>query len=356
MHFNNGSSSIKFILFVLLLLVLYSVLAYTQSSCSFADSNTDNIIDISELMQFIASWKAGNATLSELMSAISEWKYGCVSNILWQADHETGDLTQYVTSPNTRGGSFDTDCLRPNTDSADPKNEQSVLGRGVSQEFARSGIYSMKMTALIDQAKPACRQFRYLESSEDQSFTSHERNNPLYYSFWMYLPDFYEFNSWTNIVQFKTKTYPKDRTDAFWVLELRNRLNSTSDNTMYFMLRYKGLYPGPNQGGDNVTQHFYHSNIDHTLPANKWFNMQIYLKQSTNSPGDESNYDGQIVVWQDGIELYNMNNVATRYPDSWNSFSVNSYTATNSVLVNNIISNLVIFVDDMKISDEFIIE
>ena len=37
---------------------------------------------------------------------------GCGDPVLWFADHETGDLSQY-TAGDTYGGSFDSDCTRP---------------------------------------------------------------------------------------------------------------------------------------------------------------------------------------------------------------------------------------------------
>lgn len=64
------------------------------------------------------------------------------------------------------------------------------------------------------------------------------------------------------------------------------------------MLRYKGLYPEPHKGGSTGLKHYHHKLLDVTVPAGKWFNVQIYLKQSTNTAGKGSNYDGELTVWQ----------------------------------------------------------
>jgi hypothetical protein len=48
-----------------------------QSTCSPADTNTDGVVSITELMSYIGQWKAGNVLITELMTAIGEWKNGC---------------------------------------------------------------------------------------------------------------------------------------------------------------------------------------------------------------------------------------------------------------------------------------
>lgn len=49
------------------------------STCtSGADTNpTDNIVSMTELMSYIADWKAGSITMTKLMDTIDEWKNGC---------------------------------------------------------------------------------------------------------------------------------------------------------------------------------------------------------------------------------------------------------------------------------------
>ncbi len=47
------------------------------SLCSAADSNTNGVVDITELMSFIERWKDNEVSIVELMNGIGEWKNGC---------------------------------------------------------------------------------------------------------------------------------------------------------------------------------------------------------------------------------------------------------------------------------------
>jgi hypothetical protein len=264
---------------------------------------------------------------------------GCNDKLLWFADHETGDLSQY-TAGGTYGGSFDSDCVRPSNGVVSAP--QPVL----------RGKYAMKMTAPIAASKPGCRQFRYEESTDGHSSSANGKKLPLYYSLWLRFPAFYQVKDWTNVIQFKAKTFDKSKNDAFWVLELRNRKDSSGKDSMYFALRYKGLYPGPTSGEGTGLKLYHHGKLDVTVPADKWFNLIIFLSQSTNTVGQKSNYDGKLVVWQDGDEIYNKDKIATRYPDSWNEWSVNVYAPTNGIAVGGSNADFVVYVDDVKISDQ----
>jgi hypothetical protein len=214
------------------------------------------------------------------------------------------------------------------------------------------GQYAMQMTAQISASKPGCRQFRYEESSLGHSSSANSQANPLYYGIWLYFPQAYTVADWSNVVQFKSKTFSKDKNDAFWVLELRNRANSQGKQVMYFMLRYKGIYPGPRQGDPTGLKHYHHNLVDLAVPANQWFHLQLFHKQSTNSSGQGSNYDGQLIVWQDGVEIYNMNNIATRYPDSWSEWSINVYAPNNGILVQGSPADFTVVVDDVGIAKQ----
>ena len=48
-----------------------------SSSCGAADTNSNDIIEIGELINYISSWKAGTVTIGNLITAIGEWKNGC---------------------------------------------------------------------------------------------------------------------------------------------------------------------------------------------------------------------------------------------------------------------------------------
>jgi hypothetical protein len=88
--------------------------------------------------------------------------------IIWAADQETGDLSQWLREAcghagESAGGSFDSgDCTRPPT--------------GVTTDDAHSGRYAMKMSM---GSGGGCRQFRKAESRSGNSYYyshSHELN------------------------------------------------------------------------------------------------------------------------------------------------------------------------------------
>jgi parallel beta-helix repeat protein len=47
------------------------------SICGPSDTNSDGIVSISELINYISEWKIGNVLISELIDAIGKWKSGC---------------------------------------------------------------------------------------------------------------------------------------------------------------------------------------------------------------------------------------------------------------------------------------
>jgi len=49
----------------------------TSTTCGDADRDSNGIVDINELTNYIGQWKIGNVSISELMIAIGEWKNGC---------------------------------------------------------------------------------------------------------------------------------------------------------------------------------------------------------------------------------------------------------------------------------------
>jgi hypothetical protein len=47
------------------------------SICGLSDSNSDGIVTISELIDYISQWKIGNVPIGDLIDAIGKWKGGC---------------------------------------------------------------------------------------------------------------------------------------------------------------------------------------------------------------------------------------------------------------------------------------
>jgi hypothetical protein len=207
--------------------------------------------------------------------------------IVWQADFETRDLSQWNMGESRGDPKADSGlCFRPNN--------------GVTDEQAHSGSYSMKM--VINTLFPAgCRQFRKPEPQSGESY---------YYSAWFYIPERVQVGVFWNLFQFKANLNGKS--GLFWKLDVRN--NETGD--MVIVPVWDGPIAGP-QAGDGVKRVPYFQTKT-TMPVGEWFHLEVYLKQSEE-------FDGHIIVWQDGIELLNMDNVRTKWTGGYQSWSVNNY-------------------------------
>jgi hypothetical protein len=136
------------------------------------------------------------------------------------------------------------------------------------------------------------------------------------YSVWFYFPQRYTVPIWWNILSFKSRNGTAVN-DPFWSLQTGNR----PGGAMYVFLNWwDGLSiegPHPREsGGRNYFQTL------RDIPVRQWTHLEVYLRQS-------SAFDGQIIVWQDGVELFNLNSVRTRYPASngANEWAVNNYSA-----------------------------
>jgi hypothetical protein len=222
------------------------------------------------------------------------------SSIVWSANMETGNLNQWLTGGVSQASWDSGDCIRP--------------ANGVSTEQAHSGIYSMKMTADTTTRESGCRQFRSPES---------KTGNTYYYSAWLYVPVFTRASSYWNVFQFKSDHCSTE--EPFWVVDLLSR--STS-GPMYLRLRYKGgneEVGGPFAGNPAGTKYYTQTIKD--VPVGQWTHLEAYLVQS-------GAYGGHITFWQDGVQIWDMANVNTKYPANFagcsaagdERWSINNYS------------------------------
>lgn len=218
------------------------------------------------------------------------------SNILFSANHETGDLSQWAQSQ------------------GDAVFNSGTGEVSITQDVAFSGEYAVALR--IQEAtgqEQAARLFRW-------------RGNPreAYYSAWFYFPEHYEPAEWWNVFQFKSP-HPNGTNWPIWVLNVRN----TDDGEMMFYLWHE------------LTWHSY--GLEHqltskitTIPVGQWVHVEAFYRRST----DES---GSITVWQDGVKLYDVDNVQTALTDTIH-WSLNNYT--NEITP----SDVTIYIDDAIIS------
>ena len=74
---------------------------------------------------------------------------------------------------------------------------------------------------------------------------------------------------------------------------------------------------GPHEG-EGTSVRYYHQTLK-DVPLGKWFHIEVYLRQS----GD---FDGHMTVWQDGTQLFDMDQIKTKYTDGDQRWSVDSFS------------------------------
>jgi hypothetical protein len=146
-----------------------------------------------------------------------------------------------------------------------------------------------------------------------------------YYSAWYYIPGGVNIGSWWNIWQWKS-TYNGKTGDSKPVFVI-GILQQKGKNYLYLR---DILNPDIN---DSLLQE------ELPVPTDQWFQIEAYYMKSR----DDS---GKIIVWQDGVEIFNLSNITTSLADNTVLWSVNNYTDTLTP------NPYTIYVDDIAISRE----
>lgn len=222
----------------------------------------------------------------------------------WHAGMEGANLSEWTSSEDSG------QCSRPSN--------------GTSTDQAHSGVRSMKMTISTMLGTAGCREFRKDEV---------DSGAPYYYSAWFYIPKKIAIGSNWNIWQYKGKApATPTRSDLYWKLDVRNR----ADGEMVAWLVWKGDTVAGPTATDGMGAEIYQQTAV-TVPAGRWFNLEVYLKQS-------GAFDGEIQVWQDGVSLFHLANIRTKAPGGSQNWSVNNYGTDFSP------SSISMYVDDAAIS------
>lgn len=226
------------------------------------------------------------------------------SQQIWNAGMETGNLSEWTSSEDSG------QCSRPSN--------------GTTTEQAHTGSRSMKMTISTLYGTAGCREFR-----KDEADTG----APYYYSAWFYIPKHLDIGSNWNIWQYKGKApQTPTRSDLYWKLDVRNR----ADGEMAVWLVWKGDTVSGPLATNGIAPVIYQQTAV-TMPIERWFNLEVYLKQS-------GAFDGEIQVWQDGISLFHLTDIRTKAPDGTQNWSVNNYGTDFSP------SSISMYIDDAAIS------
>lgn len=191
---------------------------------------------------------------------------------LWRANHETGNLSQWWSAGG--GGEFDS-------------GDADTV---VSAKRPHTGRYSAQMTLTTNSS--GTRLFRWREP---------ERRPAAYFSAWYYVPRRYIVDQWWNIFQFKSESEDKSRTDPFWVVNVGNRARGG----MFLYLR------------DERAGRTYGQRLKN-FPARRWVHLEAFLRQSANATG-------RLVLWQNGVKLFDLQGITTTFPGGAQHWSVNNY-------------------------------
>ena len=195
--------------------------------------------------------------------------------VLWSADQETGDLSQWYAGQ--QGGEFDT-----GTGTA-----------SITTDVAHSGQYAIQMTISDAHGQPqAARLFRW-----DRSADETER----YYSAWYYFPQRYRPAVWWNIFQFKSEPDGDTQSEPIWSLNVGNR----GSGAMYLYL------------WDAIDRRSYSQRVV-DLPEQQWVHLEARYVPAVDQAG-------RVTIWQDGVQLWDITNVQTAFANNvyW---SIANYT------------------------------
>ncbi len=223
------------------------------------------------------------------------------SGTLWSADLETGSISQWS-----------------------PYGEFITQGNGSSYQVVRSPVHGGKYalgltidtTAGSDEGYAAY-MFMYAHEILD---------GDNYYSAWYYIPSTIQVKDWWSIWQWKS-TYDGSSDNSVRVFSLGVRRGT---NGIELVLNRR---PTPNQSDSNNISYF---QTIKKIPTDQWFFVEAYYKRAVDNTG-------RVIVWQDGTQIYDIQNVNTVFADNTLYWSLHNYT--DYILPNP----ETIYIDDVRI-------
>ncbi len=255
---------------------------------------------------------------------LSPGRAGSSRALLWRANMETGDLSQWKLGGT--GGLY-------NSGSWDAS---------VSTARAHSGRFSLKATISTPSSPTsAVRAFRWDEARAHRT---------AFYSAWFYFPAAYTLTGniatgqYWNIMQFKSRTTDDSRNDPIWMLNLGNRPGGGL--LPHLVWSSEAPLAGPHQGESGYKE--FAPRVPMQIPVGRWVHFEAFLRQSKD-------FDGQVALWQDGVKIFDLKNVRTSYDnpsfDAWHAddeWSANNYSDGVSP------NPATLYIDDAVISTRFV--
>jgi Polysaccharide lyase len=290
---------------------ILTTLMLTLSACFAASDNVMPLVESTKTMHAVTE----NTSLPVLTNTPSpvptdpvlptsqpEQDPASVNPIIWKATHETGDISEWQ-----QHGDF--------------INQGQSAYFSMVTPFAHSGKYSISLTIDTEGPSNTGSHAAYL------FFWDQLPEDAYYYSAWYYIPSGTRPQDWWNIWQWKS-TYNGDTDSSVPVYSLD--VQELGNRQMSLKLIYR-----PDLERNAIS---YQQNIK-TLPHDQWVHIEAYYQKATNETG-------KVIVWQDGVEIFNLADVQTTMEDNTVYWSVNHYT---DYILPNPSS---IYIDDVAISTE----
>jgi len=173
------------------------------------------------------------------------------SAVLWSADHETGDLSQWHSGGDSEGGDY-----------------QSGGTLAISSEQAHSGSYSVKMTIdTSDAADHTARVYRRAVAG------------PAYYSAWFYFTEAHTPDIWWSIFLIRAQTSPSDPGTFKNLWDVNLERPSSGEMIISFF--------------DHLSNNDTHASFPKPVPVAQWTHFEAYLEYAPPN-------GTRLTFWQDG--------------------------------------------------------
>jgi hypothetical protein len=211
---------------------------------------------------------------------------------------------------------------------------------GASQSVAHTGSWSARQAIDTSGGSSGTRLFRWRE------YRTLVPTQPATTSVWVYIPARPTIGGYFNLYQFKSKTQSGQYIDVFFQLNLSNR----ADGSLYLRAAWgcgfeNPDFPlGPWAGSPRAeTCKFFPPLATVNVPIGQWFNVSSQIVPS-------SGYAGSIKFWQNGVLLYDFQNVMTGYPNTNSLNLVDTQWAVNAYANGLTPSSYVHYVDDAAVA------
>ncbi len=263
------------------------------------------------------------------------------NNVLWSADNEENDFSDwedYGTEHYMSGGGIYTtgDAGDYNYSHSTTYKYSGSKGVGLTINNAFQSLNGDK----------AVRFMRWCDKPWDQDGQFFP--DDAYYSVWMYFPYSYNANKyapwdpgdggWWDVFQFKSRN--GEGSQPIVVLNVDHN-DATGD--MSFSLHHKTY---PNFYSSNHTTTVYPQSTP--IPVGQWIHIEAHFVRRTNNTG-------KVTVWQDGIQIFNIENIVTKLdsdPDADNSWATTNYT--DHIIGGPVDGSSTIYIDDAIVATEAI--